>query len=72
MTPRRAWLASVRPRALEPLFDALGTVDVTFGATSTGLALGAEIAAQVLPGADPLMLVTRWTGMPPGAFRRRW
>ena len=31
-----------------------------------------EIAAQVLPGADPLMLVTQWTGMPPGALRRRW
>lgn len=56
--PRRAWLASARPKTLEPLFDALGTVDVTFGATSTGLALETDVAARALSGADPLMLVT--------------
>lgn len=58
LIPRRAWLASARPKTLEPLFDALGTVDVTFGATSTGFAIGTDVAVRPLPGGDPLMLVT--------------
>ncbi|HSO34361.1 MAG TPA: helix-turn-helix domain-containing protein [Labilithrix sp.] len=56
--PRRAWLASARPRTLEPLFDALGTADVAFGAASTGLALSRACATRELPGGDPMMLVT--------------
>ena len=56
--PLRAWMSSARPKTLEPLFAALGTQDVTFGAAHTGMAFAAEVAARELPGGDPMMLVT--------------
>ena len=58
VVPLRAWLASARPRTLEPLFALLGTSEIAFGEESTGFALSSATASQELAGADPLMVAT--------------
>ena len=56
--PLRVWLTSARPPVLEPLFAAVGTREVSFGAPDTGLALSVLDAERELPGADPMLLAT--------------
>lgn len=58
VAPRSAWVASPRPPAIAPLFAALGTHDVDFGAGDSGFALAGEAADTPLPGADPMLLAT--------------
>jgi AraC-like DNA-binding protein len=58
IAPRRAWIASPRPPSIAPLFAALGTSEIDFGADDTGFALAAEAADRPLPGADPRLLAT--------------
>jgi AraC-like DNA-binding protein len=58
VVPARAWLACARPPVLEPLFAAVGTQELGFGAADTGLALSASDADRELAGADPMLLAT--------------
>lgn len=56
--PVRAWLSCPRPRDLVPLFQALGTRDVAFGAEDLGLAFTLADANAPLPGFDPRLRAT--------------
>ena len=58
IVPLRAWLASARPPSLAPLYAALGTQEIAFGAADTGFALDSGTAARELAGADPMLLAT--------------
>jgi AraC-like DNA-binding protein len=56
--PLRFWLASPRPRRLEPLTDGLGIDEIDFGMETTGFALATQDADRDLPGADPMLVAT--------------
>ncbi|MDB4934668.1 MAG: Transcriptional regulator, AraC family [Labilithrix sp.] len=58
VTPLRVWMTSARPPALAPLYAAVATHEITFGAEDTGIALAIDVADRELPGADPLLLAT--------------
>lgn len=58
VVPARIWMTSARPPALAPLYAALSTHEITFGAAETGIALGLDVADRELPGADPMLLAT--------------
>jgi AraC-like DNA-binding protein len=58
IVPSRAWLSSARPPSLAPLYAALGTQEIVFGAADTGFALDVDVAARELPGADSMLLAT--------------
>jgi AraC-like DNA-binding protein len=57
-SPVRVWLASARPPAITPLFAAMRTEEIDFGARTTGFALASADADRELPGADPMLLAT--------------
>lgn len=56
--PTRVWLASARPPVIAPLYSALRTEEIDFGARSTGFALASSDADRELPGADAMLLAT--------------
>jgi AraC-like DNA-binding protein len=58
VTVARVWMTSARPPGLAPLYAALGTQEITFGAADTGIALASEVADRELAGADPMLLAT--------------
>lgn len=58
LTPARVWLASARPPVIAPLYSAMRTEEIDFGARSTGFALASSDADRELPGADAMLLAT--------------
>lgn len=58
VVPTRAWMTSARPPGLAPLYAALGTQEITFGAADTGIALASDVAGRELAGADAMLLAT--------------
>lgn len=56
IVPSACWFGHTRPGDAEPLFEALGTREVHFGAGSTGLRFAHEDAARPLRSSDPVLL----------------
>jgi AraC-like DNA-binding protein len=58
LSPVRVWLASARPPMIAPLFAAMRTEEIDFGARTTGFALTSADADVELAGADAMLLAT--------------